>query len=171
MTESFTLLDVVFILILLILVIRGGMRGFVIEVSTMAAPILGILSAVLFSNLLADFVALLTGVKDSIWNHIIAFLVIFLLVYLSIFFIQGILQNIVIKLELHNLDRVLGSLLGLVEGILVIAIILILAHWIPIEGFKQSFGNSFFFNLLGPFIPSVPDIFELVPLREACLRI
>jgi membrane protein required for colicin V production len=168
---AFSLIDAVFILILGILVIRGALRGFVIEISTMAAPILGVFSAVLFSNLLTGFIELLTGLKNSIWNHIIAFLVIFLIAYLCVFFIQGILQNVVIKLELHNLDRVLGSLLGFIEGILVIAIILILAHWIPFEGIKRIFDNSFFFNLLKPFIPSVYDILNMVPLKEACLKI
>ncbi|MBN1798185.1 MAG: CvpA family protein [Spirochaetales bacterium] len=171
MISGFTIVDVVFVLIILILVIRGGMRGFIIEVSTLAAPLLGLLCAVIFSNLVTELVGLLTGMTNSIWNYIIAFLGVFLVVYLIIFFIQGTLQSIVTKLELHNLDRVLGSILGLVEGILIIAIILILAYWIPIEGLKQSFESSFFFNLLKPFIPSIPDIFKLVPLREACLKI
>jgi membrane protein required for colicin V production len=168
---AFSLLDVVFLLILAILVIRGALRGFVIEISTMAAPLLGIFCAVLFSNLLAGFIELLTGLKNSVWNYIIAFLVIFLFAYLCVFFIQGILQNIVAKLELHNLDRVLGALLGFIEGILVIALVLILAHWISIEGIKRIFDNSFFFNLLKPFIPSVYDILNMVPLKEACLKI
>jgi membrane protein required for colicin V production len=171
LSDGLALIDIVFFLILIICMVRGGMRGFIFEVSAVAAPLLGILAAVLFSNLLAEVVALITEAKESIWNHIIAFLVIFLAVYLLIFFIQGFLQNIISKLNLDNLDRVLGGILGLVEGILVIAIILILCQWIPLEGLHQSLKGSLFFTILNPFLPSIPDIFKLIPLREACLKI
>jgi membrane protein required for colicin V production len=171
MTNGVSFLDIIFLLILLILVVRGAFRGFITEISLMAAPLLGILCAVLFSNLLANVVALITGTKESIWNHIIAFLIIFLLVYLLVFFIQGFLLDIVNRLNLHNLDRALGIILGLVEGVLVIAILLIIASWLPWQGLKQSLQTSIFYNFLMPFLPSIPDIFNLLPLKEACSKI
>ncbi len=171
MSSGISFLDIIFLLILLILVVRGAFRGFITEISLMAAPLLGILFAVLFSNLLVNVVALVTGAKESIWNHIIAFLIIFLLVYLLVFFIQGLLLDIVGRLNLHNLDRALGIVLGLVEGVLVIAILLIIASWLPLPGVKQPLQTSIFYNFLMPFLPSVPDIFNLLPLKEACLKI
>ncbi|MEJ2664820.1 MAG: CvpA family protein [Spirochaetia bacterium] len=171
MPDGISILDIVFLLILLILIIRGGFRGFVTEISLMAAPILGILCAVLFSNMLSDVTAMLTGAKDSIWNHIIAFLIIFLLVYLLVYLIQGFFLNLIGRLNLENLDRALGVILGLVEGVLVVAILLIIAHWLPWEGLQQLLQHSIFNIIFTPFLPSMPDIFNLIPLREACLKI
>jgi membrane protein required for colicin V production len=171
MDNGISLFDIIFLLVLLIMVVRGAFRGFITEISLMAAPLLGILCAVLFSNLLAGVVALITGAGESIWNHIIAFLIIFLLVYLLVFFIQGFLLDIVSRLNLDNLDRALGIILGLVEGVLIIAIFLIIASWLPVQGLKSPLKTSIFYNFLMPFLPSVPDIFNLLPLKEACSKI
>jgi uncharacterized membrane protein required for colicin V production len=56
MRFSFAPIDIVFIIIIIALIIRAGLRGFVAEILTMAAPILGIALAIFCSKALAQVV-------------------------------------------------------------------------------------------------------------------
>ena len=107
-------LDIVFIVLIAAGAIRCAFRGFISEVMSFAALILGIVAGVFFSKAGAGLIDTYIGFSN--WNQIIAFLAIFLTVYLVIKLIEGILHRLFDKINLERLDRVLGFFLGLVEG-------------------------------------------------------
>ena len=143
-------LDIVFIIIILLALIRGAMRGFVTEVLSMAAIIVGIAMAVLFSSPLSALFAELLG--ESFWNQIIAFLTLFLVTYILIKIIEGLIHRGVEKLRLGKLDRVLGFLLGALEGLLVVSIVLVVLNIQPFFEVTSLLNRSFFAKLLLPFL-------------------
>jgi membrane protein required for colicin V production len=117
-------IDLVLALVVLVMMVRGVMRGFVAEVLSAAAIVLGILTAVLLVGPAGQLVERVFG--PSIWSGIIAFLVIFLATYLIVKLLEGLIQRGLEALNLHGLDRALGFLLGLAEGLLVALALLII---------------------------------------------
>jgi len=154
---SFEVIDIVFGLLVVIAAIRGAFRGFVTEVGSMAALILGFGIAIIFYKSLS--ILLSTQFGESMWNQLIAFLILFLLVYLLVKLVQRLLQNVVERLNLDRLDSALGFFLGIAEGLLVVGVVLFIINWQPFFDPKSILGSSFFARMLFPVLPSPERIF------------
>lgn len=133
-------MDIVFGVVLLLAAVRCAFRGFIAEVMSMAALILGIGLAVLFSGTAAGYLEPYLG--ESLWNQVIGFLGIFLLVYLVVKIFEGALHRLFEKVRLERLDRALGFVLGVAEGLLVVSIAIILIYLQPFVPPERIVGNS-----------------------------
>ena len=147
-----TIIDLFFILLMLVAAIRGAVRGFVAEVGSMAALVLGIGGGLFFAGKLGQVLAGLMG--ESVWNQIIAFLALFMLIYLLVKLLEKMLHGLFDKLNLNRLDRVLGFFLGIAEGILLVGLILIVLAWQPFFDLTDVLSSSLFFRVLFPLLPS-----------------
>ncbi|MQY76351.1 MAG: CvpA family protein [Spirochaeta sp.] len=156
MVVNFSLIDIIIMLVIIAAAIRGTMKGFVAESASMAALILGIGGAILFSRKLS--LALEKYLGRTAWNQIITFLLIFLVIYIAIKLLEGILHAIFEKLNLNKLDSALGFFLGIAEGLLVGGLALFVLNWQPIFETHEILRNSLFYRLLLPFLPRT-DIF------------
>jgi membrane protein required for colicin V production len=154
---SFEVIDIVFALLVVIAAIRGAFRGFVTEVGSMAALILGFGAAIVFNKPVALLLDKQFG--PSMWNQLIAFLILFLLGYLLVKLVQRMLQNIIERLNLDRLDSALGFFLGVAEGLLVVGVALFIINWQPFFDPKSLLGSSFFARMLFPVLPSPERIF------------
>jgi len=154
---SFEVIDIVFGLLIVIAAIRGAFRGFVTEVGSMAALILGFGGAIVFYKPVAGLLARQFG--TSMWNQLIAFLVLFLILYLVVKLIERMLHNIIERLSLDRLDSALGFFLGIAEGLVVVAVVLFVVNWQPFFDPQKLLGNSFFARMLFPVLPSPERIF------------
>lgn len=155
MIWQFNYLDVVSALIVLLTGLRGFFRGFVTEFLSMAAFILGIAAAVIFSAPLATILSRQFG--GYLWIQVVTFLGIFIFVYILVKLLEGILHTGVEKLSLKNLDRTLGFLLGIIEGVLVISVVLIVLDIQPFLDVSDLLANSFFARLLLPLLVAATD--------------
>lgn len=150
-------LDIVFIVIIAAAAIRCAFRGFIAEIMSMAALILGIAAAVFFSK--AGAVLIDTYVGFSRWNQIVAFLVIFLAIYLVIKLIENVLHRVFEKIELDRLDRALGFFLGLVEGGLAVVLLVYLGTVQPIFDIGSFLEKSSIASFIMDFLPvAVPSL-------------
>lgn len=154
---SFEVIDIVFALLVVIAAIRGAFRGFVTEVGSMAALILGFGAAIVFYKSVSLLLDKQFG--PSMWNQLIAFLILFLLGYLLVKLVQRMLQNIIERLNLDRLDSALGFFLGVAEGLLVVGVALFIINWQPFFDPKSLLGSSFFARMLFPVLPSPERIF------------
>ena len=143
-------LDIIFLIVIVFALLRGAIRGFVTEILSMAAIIVGIAAAVLFSSPLSTILAEFLG--ESFWNQIIAFLILFLATYLLIKVIEGLIHSGVEKLRLGKLDRVLGFLLGALEGLLVVCLVLVVLQVQPFFNTSSLLTRSYFAKLFLPFL-------------------
>lgn len=150
-------IDIVFILVVLILAIRGAIKGFVAEIGSMAALILGFGGAIVFYRPVAALIDRYVG--QSMWNPLIAFLVLFLILYLVVKLLERLLQSIVERLALNRLDSVLGFFLGLAEAVLLIGVILFALNWQPFFDPRGLLSDSVFARFLFPLLPSPERIF------------
>ena len=156
MLDLLTPLDIVFIILLAILVIRTTVRGFVAEFMAGAAVLGGVLAATLLSGVVAPLLEQVIGV--SMWNQVIAFLAIFILVYLIVKLSETWLANAIENAEMENLDKALGFFLGIVEGVLVIFLLLFIIYVQPFFDGAALVDGSFFGAVFSPLFPYAADV-------------
>lgn len=147
-----TPLDLVLSAVLILLIVRGTMLGFIAEFFSKAAVIAGTLCAVLFFRRVAPYTAAITG-SDQ-FAGLTAFLFLFLSVYLIIKYIQHLAGSAFENESMNNLDRAMGFFLGIAEGIIVIVLILIVLRLQPWFDTGTLIADSLFASILEPFIPA-----------------
>lgn len=153
----FSNLDIVLCVVVLIFIVRCTVKGFVDEFFSKTAVIGGGIAAVLFFKPLSPVVAEITG-SDSL-SGIIAFLLIFIVVYFVIKIMQRIVNRAFENESMRNFDRALGFFLGIAEGALVSAVIVIVLTQQPFFTVEPLLADSFFVALFRPFLVDVPPVF------------
>lgn len=146
---SFTILDVIFIFIILLFAIIAAAKGFVKELFNKAALIVGILLGCLFAKKLQPYI---TFVNNSGLALIVAFLLIFMVVFLIIQIVKTIVGRAFEGEIMKGMDRSLGFFLGILEGFIVVMFILILLEAQPFFPTDEILGRSFFYNILAPLL-------------------
>jgi membrane protein required for colicin V production len=103
-------------------VMLAAMQGFFAEAFSMAGLVVGYVVAAWRYQRLADW--LLSFLKSELLAQILAFLILFLAI-LMVFSIAGrIMRKLMKEVGLSAFDRFLGALLGVVKGVLIVAVIL-----------------------------------------------
>ena len=143
---NFVIIDWIFSLIILIFAISGVIKGFIDNVFGKIAFVAGILLAYLFYKDIAT--GLLKDVRIPVAANVIAFLLIFVVTYLVIKLIQMIVAKVFEWSILKSLDRTLGFLFGIVEGLAVICLVIFLLTAQPFINVQPIFDGSFFYNLV-----------------------
>lgn len=158
MNIDLTGLDVVLLIIILFLTIRGVFRGFVREFMAMASVILGITGAMLFSGTVAVLVEPWFG--TGVWGQVISFLGIFLMVYLLVRIFENALNRLIDRINLESLDRAMGFFLGLGEGVLVSFVLVFLLQIQPFFDTQEILQESVVARLLTPLFPYAQRLFS-----------
>ena len=157
---SFASIDIVFAVLILVLAVRGAIRGFVAEFGSVAALFLGLGGAIALYKAVAALLDRWFGA--SLWNSLIAFLVVFLLIYLVVKALERLLAALFDKLDLERLDRAIGLFLGLAEGLLLVGVLLVLLNWQPFFDTRGLLRESLFARFLSPLLPSPERLFSHV---------
>jgi len=139
---------IVFVLIAIFLII-GVMQGFVVSVLYLAAWIVGIISAWLFSGtfgiMLRTNIEGLAPLVSMCLGAFLAFLIPFLIVRIA-----AAVANFFIKRSspLTFVNRILGGVFGALKGIAVASVILTVVHFLPAQGaLKQAKENSVAYSI------------------------
>jgi len=149
---NLAIIDVVFILVILVFVVRCAIRGFVSEVMSMAAIVLGLLASLYFFKIGGAFVCEKYLPENPVISEIIAFIVLFLVVFLIIKILERILKDIIEGIKLGKADRFLGIVFGLIEGIIVVSLVLFVINILPFLDSGKFLGNSFFAKIILPLL-------------------
>jgi membrane protein required for colicin V production len=149
---NISVIDIIFLLLLALLIIRCYLKGFVSELFSMAAIILGILSSLFFYKNGGEFLRNTFWPEMKIIPEIIAFIALFVIVFIVIKILESILKGIIEKVSLGGIDRFLGTILGLMEGIAVISLILFLLKVQPLFDPSSILSDSVFAGILLPLI-------------------
>ena len=120
-----TSLDIVLLVPLLWGMIRGFMRGFILQLATIAAYLLGIMGAAHFSAFTADYLN-----QHWHWNPshsgIIVFALLFIGIVVAVFFLGRVMSKAVKAGGLGIVDKLVGMLLGGMKFFLITGSILFL---------------------------------------------
>ncbi|MDR1306218.1 MAG: CvpA family protein [Treponema sp.] len=146
------LIDLVFIILLGLLTLRGFLKGFTGEFFSIASLVLGILAAVLLFKNGAAFLRDRYFQNLSLVPEILAFLAIFLAVFFLGKVLEHIVKDIITRLNLDRLDRGLGLFLGAAEACALIVLVVFVLLIQPLFDPRQFLEKSFFVRFLAPII-------------------
>ncbi|MBU0531022.1 MAG: CvpA family protein [Candidatus Uhrbacteria bacterium] len=153
MDAVFNFTDLIIIIIVFAFAFYGLFFGFVSTLGSLAATIFGIyLSSRLVNPLMNLFGT------DAIMTRVVLFVILFLLVSKLFGIVIWVLEKVwgvfrIIPLT-GLLDRVLGLALGIIEGIIVVAIVMYYALvYLPPDGISLALDGSFF----GTYVLQVGD--------------
>ncbi|MDR2069399.1 MAG: CvpA family protein [Spirochaetaceae bacterium] len=148
-------IDIIFIALILILVIRCALRGFIEEVLSMASVVTGALSAVFFYKRGGLFIREKYLENVGIIPELLAFVILFLIPFVGIRILEHIIKDIITRVKLGGFDRFLGIFFGLLEGITLIALVLFVIDIQPLFDKNLLLEKSFFARFLLPVIGEV----------------
>jgi len=150
---TFSIIDIVFVGLIGLFMIRCYLKGFVSELLSMAAVVLGLLAALFFHRNGGLFL------KKQFWHdtnivilEVAAFAILFIFVFVIVKIIEKMLINIIDEVSLTNADSYLGIIFGLAEGLAVVSLILFLLRIQPLFDSTAMLNDSIFARYLLPLI-------------------
>jgi membrane protein required for colicin V production len=155
---NISVIDVVFILLILLFVLRCYLKGFISELLSMAAIVLGLIASLFFYKNGAEFL------RAQFWPDLptipefIAFVAIFMIVFIIVKLLEMMLKGIIHGIRLGGADRFLGLIFGFAEGIAVISLILFILRIQPLFDSSSILSDSFFARILLPLIAGSENI-------------
>ena len=154
-------LDFIIIILLVFGLARGFINGFIKELASLLALIIGIWGAIKFSQFTAGR---LYDYFDMTGQYvgIIAFLITFVIIVIIIHFIGLLVDKFIEKISLGFLNSVLGLVFGVFKSALVLSVIFVVLnaidakhHFLP----KEQIAQSKFYN---PIADIAPALFPII---------
>jgi membrane protein required for colicin V production len=150
--NSPAIVDIFFIILTLVLVTRSTLRGFVTEFMSLMAVVCGLAAAILLFRAGGAFLREKFMNETKYLPEIIAFAGLFFILFAFVKIIEYMLAEIVERVRLHGVDRFLGFILGIAEGIVVVSLILLLLTFQPLFDEEPLLRGSVFSEFLLPII-------------------
>ena len=150
-------IDATIVVILILSLVMGFINGFVKEVASLAALILGIWGAIKFSGFTAEK---LYDYFDMTGHYVgvIAFIVTFGIIVVIIHFIGILADKIVNAASLSFVNRLLGIAFGLLKSVLIMSVFFSILNAIDARNTflpKKAIEESRFFNPISDIAPAI----------------
>jgi membrane protein required for colicin V production len=150
-------IDTIIVVILILSAVMGFINGFVKELASLAALILGIWGAIKFSTFTAGK---LYDYFDMTGQYVglIAFIITFGLIVVIIHFVGIIADRIVDAVSLGFVNRLLGIGFGLLKSVLIMSVFFVLLNVIDSKRPflpKEKIEESIFFNPISDIAPAI----------------
>lgn len=142
-----TLVDALWLVILLVSALISIWRGFVREVFSLAAWVLALVAAARLGAPLAQTIG--DTIADPQVRAVTAFLLLFFVTLLIASLVGVIAYRLVRKSGLEATDRTLGLFFGLVRGVVVVGIVVLVVRGTPI-GDHPSYSRGYFRPVVEP---------------------
>ena len=137
------MLDIILILVIIISTLVSAFTGIVKILFSAAAFVLGILAAVIFNSRVSAYFSVLAPLGAKI----AAFIIIFIIVFLAVKILQSIVSGLFAGEILKGLDRALGFLFGIVQGIFFAAVILFALKTQTFIDVSNLLAASYFYHI------------------------
>jgi len=158
-------IDLFITVLLLFAAVRGFRKGFIIELASLAALILGIWGGIKFSDLTAELITKYTGFRSE-YLSIIAFIITFIAIVILIHMMGNMLDKVIKAAMLGFLNRLSGVIFGVLKTALVLSILLFLfdqmdenVHILPARQKQES-------QLYEPMKQVVPTLLPFIKLKK-----
>jgi len=149
---TFSIIDIVFVGLIGLFMIRCYLKGFVSEFLSLAGFVLGILASLYLYKNGGELIKSRFMPDVNIIPDIIAFVLIFIFVFIVVKLLEHILIDIIDKVSLTSADGYIGIVFGLAEGIAVVSLVLFLLRIQPLFDPGVILDDSFFARILLPLI-------------------
>lgn len=146
-----TFFDTLFTLIVILSASVGAVRGLIREVFGKLAVVLAVLVAISFFGVLA--VQLAAVIPNPIGASAVAFLLLFVVTFIVVKIVQLMLGAVFRGEILGSLNRTLGFFFGALEGLVLVALILLVSTVQPwFAELRETMYACFYWHLLGGFL-------------------
>ncbi len=150
-------IDLIIIIILGVALFRGFTEGFVKEVASLAALIIGIWGAIRFSAFTAGKLYEWFDMTGQ-YVGVIAFLVTFGVIVVIINFVGILVDKVVDTVSLGFLNRLLGIVFGLFKSVLILSVFMVILNAIDVRRPflpKEKIEESMFYNPISDIAPAL----------------
>jgi membrane protein required for colicin V production len=113
-----SLLDIIVLLVLVLTVVRGLMRGLIDTLFSLAAWILAFVAGKWGALMVAPLLPV--AVENPAIRYFAGFAVIFLVVLIGVLLLGHVLASLVRAIGLGSADKMLGGVLGLAKGLVIL---------------------------------------------------
>lgn len=113
-----SMLDIIVLLLLVLTVVRGLMRGMIDTLFSLAAWVLAFLLSKWGALMVAPLLPI--GVENPAIRYFAGFMVVFLVVLIGVLLLGHALASLVKAAGLGSADKVLGGVLGLAKGLVIL---------------------------------------------------
>ena len=152
------IIDIILVVILIAAAINGFVKGFFVELASVASLILGIWAAVEFSGFVQKWLS-----KYLDWSpemmRVVAFILIFIFVVLVIHLVATLTEKFVRAIALSIFSRLAGAVFGVIKAAFILSILMLVI--LKIEGFTRTIipdkakADSKFYGPIENFAPNV----------------
>lgn len=156
-------IDIVLAVFLIVGAIQGFRKGFVVEVASLGALVLGIWGAIKFSDWTSEFISK-TFNYHSEYLRTISFLLIFVCIIVSVHLLGKMLDKMIKAVALGFLNRLAGVIFGILKTAVILSIFLLLfdvmdenVHLLPSAQKTES-------KIYEPMKQLVPKLFPFIKL-------
>lgn len=147
----FTFVDLLFTLVVILFALAGAVRGLIREVFGKLAVVLAVLVAISFFGVLA--VQLSAVIPNPIGASVVAFLLLFVVTFIVVKVVQLLLGAVFRGEILGSLNRTLGFFFGALEGLVLVALILLVGTVQPwFAGLRETMYACLYWRVLGGFL-------------------
>ncbi|PLX20395.1 MAG: colicin V production protein [Marinilabiliales bacterium] len=160
--------DLVFAILLLWAAYRGFSKGFIVQLATLAALLLGILGAVMFSDFTSSLIIKKFEVSGQ-YLPIISFAVTFIAIVIAVHILAKALNKLIDAIALGIVNRLLGVLFSVLKVAFIVSIILVLINkadnkynFIP----DETKENSILYKPLSNFAPMIFPYLNFEKIKE-----
>ncbi|MBN4051430.1 CvpA family protein [bacterium AH-315-M05] len=156
-------IDIILIIPLLWGTYKGFTKGFIIQISTLAALMLGIYGGIKFSESVSVYLQLYIEVNYRVLM-LISFALTFLLIVIAIHFLARVLKKFISLIALGFVNKLFGAIFGLLKTAFILSVVLVLINmadetlkFIPLEEKSKSVLYEPVSRLVPAVIPGVRE--------------
>jgi membrane protein required for colicin V production len=161
-------IDLVLGLLLLFAAFRGFSNGFVAEVASLLALVLGIWGAIHFSHLMTGFIIDTFDYQPK-YLGLISFLITFVIIVVIIYLIGKAVETLLYAIALGFLNKLAGILFGVIKSALILSVLLLIfeefdedAHILP----KDVKAESQMYEPVKNLVPTVLPFLNIWNVNE-----
>ncbi len=150
-------IDAVIVIILILAAVRGFINGFVKEVASLLALILGIWGAIKFSSFTAEKLYDYFDLTGK-YVGIMAFIITFILIVIAIHFLGMLVDKLMKAIALGFVNRLVGIVFGVLKSVLIMSVVFVVLnavdshrHFLP----KDKIEKSFLYNPISDIAPAI----------------
>jgi len=156
-------IDLILGIILIIAAIQGFRKGFIVELASLAALILGIWGGIKFSDWTSTLITNTTGYHSKNLTTI-AFIVTFIAIVIIIHILGKVLDNAIKAAALGFLNRLAGIVFGVLKASVILSIFLLLFDTIDENVHILPSGQKAESKIYTPMKQLVPTLFPFIKL-------
>ncbi len=161
-------LDIIIVMPILWGLFKGFRRGFIIEISTLLALILGVYGALTFGDMGGDYIRRQFNTDPQL-SRVLGFALLFIIIVVAVFILGKALEKLVQMIALGLVNKLFGMLFGGLKWTLIVGSVLFVLNSIPLTNNwigEERQQDSYLYQPILKILPAIYPILTNPEWRE-----